>query len=75
MAVLFSAALLICILVHISMASADSKIAIVGMACRFPGGAHNPEVFWELLLRGACTMEDVFALPCPLYDSSLNDVF
>ncbi|RYP40773.1 hypothetical protein DL767_001419 [Monosporascus sp. MG133] len=27
-------------------------IAIVGMACRLPGGVSNPEEFWELLVNG-----------------------
>ena len=27
-------------------------IAIVGMACRFPGGATDPESYWRLLLSG-----------------------
>ncbi|WP_208341233.1 type I polyketide synthase [Aetokthonos hydrillicola] len=27
-------------------------IAIVGMGCRFPGGANNPDAFWQLLQDG-----------------------
>ncbi|MDM8557192.1 SDR family NAD(P)-dependent oxidoreductase [Candidatus Parabeggiatoa sp. HSG14] len=27
-------------------------IAIIGMACRFPGGANNPALFWQLLHEG-----------------------
>ncbi|MEV0375921.1 beta-ketoacyl synthase N-terminal-like domain-containing protein, partial [Streptomyces sp. NPDC050636] len=30
-------------------AAGDEPIAIVGMGCRFPGGAQSPEALWELL--------------------------
>ncbi|KAF4219428.1 hypothetical protein CNMCM6457_003033 [Aspergillus fumigatiaffinis] len=38
---------------------AASKLAIVGMACRLPGGANDPELFWELLEQGRDTMTTV----------------
>ncbi|GAA2477717.1 hypothetical protein GCM10010276_12520 [Streptomyces longisporus] len=34
------------------MAAADEPIAIVGMACRFPGGAADPGELWRLLASG-----------------------
>jgi len=34
-------------------------IAIVGMACRFPGGANNPAEFWELLRNGVDAISEV----------------
>jgi acyl transferase domain-containing protein/acyl carrier protein/ribosomal protein S18 acetylase RimI-like enzyme len=30
----------------------DEPIAIIGMSCRFPGGADDPERFWDLLRDG-----------------------
>ncbi|MEA5516849.1 type I polyketide synthase [Nodularia sp. UHCC 0506] len=40
-------------------------IAIIGMGCRFPGAAHNPEAFWQLLQNGQHTTTE---LPCDRWD-------
>ncbi len=45
-------------------------IAIVGMACRFPGGANNPEAFWDLLRSGTDAVQEV-----PASRWSINDYF
>ena len=34
-------------------------IAIVGMACRFPGGANHPEAFWRILRDGVDATSEV----------------
>ncbi|PTL76611.1 type I polyketide synthase [Vitiosangium sp. GDMCC 1.1324] len=34
-------------------------IAIIGMGCRFPGGASTPESFWKLLDKGVDTITEV----------------
>ncbi|MEB3356453.1 MAG: polyketide synthase, partial [Synechococcales bacterium] len=34
-------------------------IAIVGMGCRFPGGAETPEAFWSLLCAGGDAITEV----------------
>jgi hypothetical protein len=36
----------------------NEPIAVIGMACRFPGG-NNPEAFWNFLLRGGDAVEEV----------------
>lgn len=35
-----------------SQLDCDGPVAIIGMACRFPGEATNPSKFWELLKEG-----------------------
>lgn len=37
----------------------DEDIAIIGMACRLPGGVTTPEEYWELLERGVDGIVDV----------------
>lgn len=34
-------------------------IAIIGMGCRFPGGADSPEAFWQLLANGVDAVRQV----------------
>ncbi len=34
-------------------------IAIIGMSCRFPGGANSPEAFWQLLVEGRDAVTEV----------------
>lgn len=35
------------------------RIAIVGLGCRLPGGAHGPSALWELLVGGVDATSDV----------------
>ena len=37
----------------------DDPIAIIGMACRFPGGAQSPKAFWEALRQGHDAISEV----------------
>jgi acyl transferase domain-containing protein len=37
----------------------NGAIAIVGIGCRFPGGADNPQKFWELLKAGFDAITEV----------------
>ena len=37
----------------------DVPIAIIGLGCRFPGGATDPEAFWQLLHNGTDAITEV----------------
>ncbi|AFZ33409.1 polyketide synthase (plasmid) [Gloeocapsa sp. PCC 7428] len=37
---------------QLNAAQTVEPIAIIGMACRFPGGANTPEMYWQLLQNG-----------------------
>jgi acyl transferase domain-containing protein len=40
-------------------AKRHEPIAVIGLGCRFPGGADSPETFWELLRRGVDATSEV----------------
>lgn len=37
----------------------SGEIAVVGMACRFPGGVHSPETFWDLLSNSVDPVREI----------------
>jgi acyl transferase domain-containing protein len=37
----------------------NEPIAVIGMACRFPGGANDPETYWRLLVDGVDAITQV----------------
>jgi acyl transferase domain-containing protein/NADPH:quinone reductase-like Zn-dependent oxidoreductase/acyl carrier protein len=48
-----------------AMRKQTRDIAIIGHACRFPGGADSPEAFWNLLISGT---DAVTVLPADRFD-------
>ena len=39
--------------------AADEPIAVIGIGCRFPGGATSPESFWKILRDGVDAVGEV----------------
>ncbi len=37
----------------------DDPIAVIGMGCRFPGGANSPDAFWKMLLDGRHAVSEI----------------
>jgi acyl transferase domain-containing protein/acyl carrier protein len=40
-------------------AATNQPIAIIGLSCRFPGGADDPEAYWQLLREGRDAIREV----------------
>nr|AVI26388.1 polyketide synthase [Candidatus Entotheonella serta] len=37
----------------------DEPIAVIGMSCRFPGGANDSDAYWDLLLNGRDVISEI----------------
>jgi acyl transferase domain-containing protein len=38
---------------------AENPVAIIGIGCRFPGGADSPDAFWRLLAGGVDAITEI----------------
>ncbi|MBI3927568.1 MAG: type I polyketide synthase [Armatimonadetes bacterium] len=45
--------------VTVAISPVREPIAIIGMGCRLPGGAHSPETFWQLLQSGTDAVSEI----------------
>ena len=44
------------------------SVAVIGIACRFPGEAYNGERFWEMICKGRCA-------PLPHLNLQLESIY
>src|SRR5262245_48257914 len=49
-----------------SVAAGAEPLAIVGIGCRFPGGANTPEAFWRMLWDGVDAVQEIPATRWPV---------
>ena len=49
--VIFLLTTILFLMIYNALKENDGPIAIVGMACKFPGDVNNPKDLWELLLN------------------------
>jgi len=47
------------LMAQLNVLKGTGRIAVIGIGCRFPGGADSPEAFWNLLADGVDTVNDV----------------
>lgn len=59
-------------------AAGQTDIAVVGIGCRFPGGANSPEEFWSMLVEGRDLIGEIDSLrwdaPQLMRDGALSTV-
>lgn len=52
--------------------ASEDEIAVIGLGCRFPGGANSPKKYWEMLSRG---IDAVGTVPLERWDPNMYKFF